>query len=298
MTAQVTINPLLTSTAAGSFAAQSTGFIQGSMLDDPVARYALAGGILATTETIPMWGGVGISEFVAGNSSPGYVGSPGGPSGTLGGLIKRATAITGSTALTGFSVFNQNTSMIQSPQSPVQLAPSGGQVNFFRLGSGARIAVKADPVLASLQGADIVTTAVAWDFVNQQLIPFTGSIAVTTGNTYNSGTGVVTLNLASNPSISVGDSVIVASLTGTGSSAAIGTFTAATGTTGTVLKYVIATGLSVTINDSAGTVTTGATALPCKVLDLNVGNSMTVDYNAGTGFATWDRSGTCAIILI
>ena len=35
-----------------------------------------------------------------------------------------------------------------------------------------------------------------------------------------------------------------------------------------------------------------------RVLDVLVGNSMTVNYNSVTGFATWNRSGTIAIILI
>ena len=35
-----------------------------------------------------------------------------------------------------------------------------------------------------------------------------------------------------------------------------------------------------------------------KVLSVEVGNSMTVSYDPVTGFATWNRSGTTAIILI
>lgn len=298
MSAQITINPVLTSNASGSFNVDSTGFIQGMMLDDPAIRYQLAGGILQKDETLPMWGGVGIYELVAGNATAGYVGSPGGPNGTLGGQVGRATALTGSKLLTGFSVFNQAHAMINTPQSPVPLAGTGMGVNFFRLGSRARIAVACDAVLASLAGTNPITQAVSWDFVNQLLVPYTGSINVGAGNTYVGGTGVVTLILASNPGISPGDSVTVAGLTGTGSfAAANGTFTAAAGTTGTTLKYVIATGLTLTINDSAGTITTGS-ILPVDVLDLNIGNSMTVVYDPVTGFATWNRTGSTAIIQI
>src|SRR5579859_1843144 len=118
MSAQVTINQLLTTNAAGSFNVSAVGTVQGTFYDDPAVRYALAGGVLASAETIPMWGGVGIFEDV-----PGAAGGP----------VGRATALTGSKALTGFSVFNQAHAMIQSPQSPVPLAPSGGHVNFFRL---------------------------------------------------------------------------------------------------------------------------------------------------------------------
>lgn len=294
MSAQVTINPVLTTNAAGSFNVESVGFIQGMMMDDPAIRFALAGGILAGTETTPMWGGVGIYELVAGGST-GYVGTPGGPSGTLGGQVGRATALTGSKALTGFSVFNQAYGMINSPQSPVPLAGSSMSINFFRLGSGARIAVKCDAVLASLAGTDIINTAVAWDFVNQQLIPQVTSIAVSSGSYAGS---TITLVLASDPGISVGDAFTIAGITGTGSfAAANGTFTAIAGTTGTTLKYTVASGLTLTIDNSSGTFTTGS-ALAVKVLDLNIGNSMTVTYDATTGFATWNRNGNSALILI
>lgn len=298
MTANVPFNPITTTNALGSFNLSSAGYIQGIQLDDPAIRFQLAGGVLAGSETIPMWGGVGLYELVAGNATAGYLGTPGGPNDNLGGQVGRATALTGSKALTGFSVFNQAHGMVNSPQSPVPLIGSLMQVNFVRLGSNARIAVKCDPVLASLAGTNLITQPVAWDFVNQMLIPQVTSIAVGTGNTYNSTTGVVTLNLASSPGISPGDTVTVAGLTGTGSfAAANGTFTAAAGTTGTVLKYVIATTLTLAINDSAGTVTTGA-ALTCKVLDINSTNSMVVSYDSVTGFATWNRSGACAVIMI
>lgn len=301
MTAQVPFNPMVTTNGLGSFNVSSGGFIQGIQLDDPAVRNALAGGVLADSETIPMWGGVGIYELVAGDSTI-YLGNANPPLGNLGGQVGRATALTGSKALTGFSVFNQAHGMINTPQSPVPLAGSKMQVNFLRFGSGARIIVKCDPLLAAYSAAQLVTVATAWDFVNQQLIPVSGSINVGTTNTYNSGTGVVTLNLASSPGISVGDSVTVAGLTGTGSfAAANGTFTAATGTTGTVLKYVIATGLTLTINDSAGTITTGTAltgAQAVRLLEVNAANSMVVSYDSVTGFATWNRAGSAATILI
>jgi hypothetical protein len=64
MTAQITINPLLTSTAAGLFNVTSRGFIQGFAIDDPAIRYQLVGGFLASTETVPMWGGIPIAESI------------------------------------------------------------------------------------------------------------------------------------------------------------------------------------------------------------------------------------------
>lgn len=296
MSANITINPNLTTVAHGTFNTTSVGYIQGVQLDDPSTRFALAGGILADDETIPMWGGVGIYELIAG-SAAGYVGSPGGASESLGGKVGRATALTGGKPLTGFSLFNQAHAMINTPQSEVPQTGSKGQVMFQRLGSGARITVACDSVLASFAGADVISQPVAWDYVNQRLIPVSGSINIGTANTYNSGTGLVTLNLASSPGINPGDSVTVAGVTGTGSFAAVnGVHTAGAGTTGTVLTFTIATTLTLTIDDSAGTITTGP-AIPVKLLNV-IPNGMAVVYDPSTGFTNWDRNAYIANILI
>ena len=79
MVTSVTINPFAHNAGnAGLFNVTSKGFRQGTAMADPSTRYRLRQGLLATTETIPMWGGVGIYEFIP---SPGtnYVGHPGGP---------------------------------------------------------------------------------------------------------------------------------------------------------------------------------------------------------------------------
>ena len=63
--AEISINPSLTTNAAGSFNVQSLGFIQGLARDDPAVRNELAGGYLDAAETVPMWGGVAIEELIA-----------------------------------------------------------------------------------------------------------------------------------------------------------------------------------------------------------------------------------------
>lgn len=206
---QISINPVLQTNAAGSFNVTASGYVQGTMMDDPSVRNALAGGVLATTETVPMWGGVAISELV-----PGAAGTP---STTLGTIVSRALTMTAQAAgqITGFSVFNQAHAMVNSPQSPVPLATPGMSVNFFRLGSGARLALAIDPALVTLDG-QLITSRVSWDFVNQKIIA------------YDAGIG----------------------------------------------------------------------ALPVLVFDVQIGNSMTVSYDAVTGFATWTRTGSAAIVQI
>lgn len=291
MSAVIPVNPSLTINAAGTFSIDSVGLIQGQAYPDPSTRFRLREGWLSNSETIPMWGGVGIYELVPGAS--------GGPIAPLGPAVGRATALTGSKALTGFSVFDQAYQMINSPESPVPLAASYMQVMLYPLGSLARLAVACDPALVDLRG-EIVNTQVSWDFVNQLLIPYVGTLTISSG-TYNSTTGVVTLTMSASITFSAGDAIIVSALTGTGAYASLeGTFTALAGTTGTTVVYNAGSGLgAATITGGSLTLGSGASsALPCTVLDVQSTNCLTVDYNSATGFATWNRNGACAVIQI
>jgi len=356
MSGNISFNPNITTVAAGTFNISSEGYIQGTALNDPSVRNELAGGVVALTESSPMWGGIAITENVP----------PVGIAGTLGGNIKRATA---ETNITGFTVFDQAHGMINFPQSPVPLAAGGMQVNFYRLGSNARIAVAASPTLVGLDGTPI-TSQVAWDYVNEQLVPYVATTvssgtyataATVSSGTYTPSSGAVTLTTNAAHGLLPGDSFTLSGMTGTGAFASLnGTQVAVAGTTGSTLNFVAAPNLTMTITGGAlGTVgvtmttaaphglnpgdtvvlsgltgtggfatlngeqtltagTTGSTlnftapsgqtmtitggtvsngaALPVRLLEVAVGNSMTVSY-AG-GFANWNRQGTCAVILI
>lgn len=281
----IAFNPYITTVASGSFdGASSTGLVQGTALPDPAVRYALVGGVLASSETLPMWGGVGI-----------YIDIPGaaGASIPLGTPVGRATALTGSKALLGFSVFDQNYAAVSSPQSPVPLVGVGGPVNYYPLGSRARLELACDPALVSLEGS-IINTSVSWDFINQQVTPYMGSTAISSG-TYNSTSGLVTLTVVGN-TINPGDTVVISSATGTGSFASInGTYTAGAGTTATTITYTIAPSLTLTIT-GANFATSGI--LPVQLLSIYPTNCMTVSYNSVTGFATWNRNGAACVVRI
>lgn len=303
----LSINPVITTNAPGSFDISSTGYIQGQALDSPNARYNLAGGVLAQTETKPMFGGVAISELIPG----GTAGS--GRSSTLGTTIIRATTvpIAQTTAtkpagmITGFSVFDQAHHMISSAQSPVPQASNGMGVHYYRMGSGARIAVACDPALVALDGT-IVTANVSWDFTNSVLQPYLasgGTEAVTSMTWANTNGGQMAIVAAAATLVgAVGDIVTIsgATNTGTGGAAVVnGSFVVNTFTDSqhfTVLNRQAA-GVVATI---AGTILLnyGVGLLPVTVLDIEVGNSMTVVYDPVTGFATWNRQGTTAVILI
>ena len=168
------LNPLQTTNAAGTFNIESTGFIQGTTMDAPAIRNRLKGGVLATTETLAMYGGVAITESIP----TGYVsGSSAGPK-SLGPFIQRATAITGgSLPITGFCVFDQAHHMVATPASPVPTAQAGMSVNYYELGTGARIALQIDPGLITLQGG-LITQQVSWDFTLQRIVAYTTGTAL------------------------------------------------------------------------------------------------------------------------
>jgi hypothetical protein len=306
MVATIANNPFVTTQSQGLFLPVTpNGLVQGTAYPDPAIRNALRRGVLAATETLPMWGGVAIYENIPGTT--------GGPNQALGVTVGRATSILGgSSPIAGWSVFDQAYGMVNSPASPVPLAPSYGQVNSYRLGSGARIAVACDPGLVSLFGTGIGSYAqwanikygagsggqplVTWDLVNQLLAPYVGATAISSG-TYNTATGLVTLTMASPVNISPGTSVIVSGATGTGSFASInGTQTAGAGSTGSTVTYTVATGLTMTI--TGGSLNTGAGTVPVSVLEVQPINCMTVTYASGTNTAAWNFNGAAAIIQI
>jgi hypothetical protein len=298
MTANISFNPFVTTVTSGMFNTSADGLRQGSDMADPSATWRLRGGILAASETLPMWGGVGVYMDV-----PPY--TVGQPNNALGVVMGRANTLTANQAktLAGFSVFQSNYSWVTTPQSTVPTGGSGSQVNAYPLGSLARIVVACDPALVSLWSGPI-KPQVSWDFVNQLLVPYNGSALTiaATGSSYDSVTGVVTLNMSASINFSAGDAIIVSSLTGTGVdlASANGTFTAIAPTTGTTVSYQLDPGLTIS-SITGGDVTLGsgsASALPVSVLAVKTSNCVTVAYDSATGFATRNYNGACAIIQL
>lgn len=189
--AGITINPALVTNALGSFYASSEGYVAGTALYDPANRFELNQGIVGTGVTTPMWGGNGITESIALPTSSALA---------LGSVLTLATS---QANLTGFTVFDQATAMIQSAQSPVPLAAAGMAMNYYRLGSGMRIAVPCSNAVATAFEGGAVNVALYWDYTNQVLLNAPGGTAiavkvvdVNVGNSkivaYNSGTGFAT----------------------------------------------------------------------------------------------------------
>lgn len=298
MVATMSVNPVLTTNAAGLFSIDSLGWVAGTALNAPEVLPKLASGVLATAETLPMWGGIAIFEDIKTLTT---YNQP-----NLGNVVGRATTVdvTSDTGIAGFSVFDQAHHMVTSPQSTVPLALSGMSVHYYRLGSGARIAVACDPSLVSLQGGS-VGQQVSWDFTNQVLQPYVasgGTYSITSLTWAATNGGRITVVAAAAVPFGLGDYVTIsgATNTGTGGAAAVNkTFVidTYTDTTHFTLAAPAAAGVIGTI---AGTIlaNAGIGALNVKVLSVDVGHSLTVSYDSTTGFATWNPTGTAAVILL
>lgn len=279
-----------TSVAQGMFNTSSEGMRQGTAFPDPATRNALRTCVLDDTETLPMWGGIGVYENV-----PGVAGDP---RAALGPVCGRASDLTGSKALAGFSVFDGAYAMVTAPGQNVPLAWPGEQVMTYALGSRARIVVAADPILVDLRGTPIGSN-VSWDFIAQRLVPYLGTLTITSG-TYNNTTGVITLLMAAPVGFGPGDTLTLSSLTGTGAFASLNgswEVLTATGSTAT-LAATPAVGAS-TITGGSATLGSGASvALPVKVLDIQATNCIVVNYDAIGQTVMYDFDGAAAVIQI
>jgi len=287
----VSINPFATTNKPGTFSIQSDGYIQGQTMSDPSVRNELAGGILASTETLPMWGGVAIFENINASS-------------VLGGNVGRAVNNAG---ITGFSVSDQAFAWVNTPQSPVPLCLSGVTVPFYRLGSGARIPLAIDPSLISLSGG-LITQQVSWDFNNQRIVAYdasTATISVTSLTaTYANGVATIAVVCAAASNVgAVGDAFNISGAVnaGTGGNSIVnGNFLVTSFTDNEHFSYQVPVSGSGVITTITGTIVLnqGTGALAVDILDIQQGNSMIVVYNPVTGFATWNPSGTCALVKI
>jgi len=195
MTTQISLNPMATTNAANLFNTNSAGFTQGDAMDDPAVKFALAGGILSTSATTPLWGGIPITELI-----PAAASQPG--TDTMGSTVIQATGgATPTYVANGICVFNQAYQGITTPQSTAPQYSPGMSVSFYRFGSGARIPLVCDSTIVGLDGSSVVET-VYWNYSTNQLTATqpTGQAAFpvkilkvsTSGNksvSYNSGTG-------------------------------------------------------------------------------------------------------------
>lgn len=190
MAGTISLAPYSTTNSQNSFLLQTDGFVAGTFLDNPANRYQLEGGIIANSQSTPLWGGLPITLDVP---APGS----GGASSGLGSTIVAATA---ESNLDGFVVFNQASAGVISPSSNVPLYTAGMSANFVRTGSGLWLVlpVKAADVNTIAGGGS--NQAIYWDYTNNYVTVTSGGggalgfqiIALNTNSkvpSYNSGNG-------------------------------------------------------------------------------------------------------------
>jgi hypothetical protein len=307
MTANIPFNWQATTNAAGSFYIQSAGLVQGFYEDDPANMFNLTGGVVSTSETAPMFGGIAINDVTLPNTGS----NP--PLQTLGPYVSRATNVTAnaSGSITGFTVLNQAYAGTITPQGNVPLFGSSQSVNYLRLGSNMRLAVACASSMSSNEGAT-ANQQVSWDFYNQMLIPYVAAwAAVAAGGissaTYTSSTGILALTFGTAPfGASVGSTmngyyITIGGLTGTGNGSQLNGNWAITSTasSGTVINVQAPAGLgSITVTTTNGTLAQGGGALDVRLTEIYIGNCLTVAYNATTGFYNYNTNGNAALILL
>lgn len=289
----LSLQPMLTGNNAGGFSVQSEGYIQGFALDDPAIRYSLNQGQLAATESLPMWGGVAIAESLQ--------------AGSLGNAIARATSNAG---INGFAVFNNAPHWINTPQSPVPVGTSGMSVPFYRLGSGARIAVACDESLSALIGGAI-TQQVTWDIYAQRLKAYdaaTATVSVTSITaSYSATTQLWTFAVVAAAAVNVGavgDAVTIAGVTGTGAASINQNQIITAFTNNQTFSFQIkdsdGSGADFTAGAQTGTITIteGTGALNVQLLEIHRDNSKIVVWDPINNLATWNNTGSVAIIRV
>lgn len=287
--------PIQTTAGQGLFnGARSTGLIQGQAFPDPATRNALQSGIVSQNETKPFFGGLAVKASISPISASG-------PNQVLGPVLERATS---NSAITGFSVFDQAYNLISDPSNPVGTAGSGQSMNFYALGSRARIAVACSPALVSLLGSQ-VNAQVSWDYNAQELVPYSGSYSntVISGAVWASTSGGrITYTVATDLTsyINAGDQIDTSGIVETGGTGGSlnGAFTVVSITSTTIIVAAPATAGYYATYTSGGLVLAGGGALPVTVLDIQPSGCMVVDYNAATGFTTWNYNGAAAIIQL
>lgn len=288
--------PMQTTAGAGLFNGPSSkGYIVGQAEPDPATRYALKGGIVASDETLPMYGGVGV-----------YADTPSLSLSVPLPVIGRATSSTlyAAKSLVGFAVSDQSYNLVISPSNPVPAAGINQTIGFYTLGSRARIAVQADPSLIDLAGNSL-NQQVSWDFTNQMLIPYTlphAGSAITGAVWANTGGGRIDFTVSTDltGSVAAGDAIAVTGVINTGGvspQAFNGTWDVVSISATHIVVAAPATA-SLGTYASGGAVAAGGGALPVTVLDVLPTGNMVPVYNPLTGQLSWNYSGAAALIQL
>jgi len=276
-----TWNPYAITNATDSFSVQSQGFVQGDVQADPATRFQIAGGNVALTESLPLWGGIAIYE-----ATP-----PAQPAGGFNGsTIGRAL---NASQISGFSVQNGSNAAPTNPQNTAPTQAGGFGFNYVRLGSNNRVVVACSSSVLALVGS-YNPLQFSWDQTSQTLVPYAAlsgsSIATVASATY--ANGVITFVTAAAHGLTTGNYATISGAAPIGFNVS-----------GPVVVTNTTT-FSIAAPNNPGTLTTpgvvysGLGGFKATLVDVNAGNSSVIVYNSTTGNASWNNSGNAALILI
>lgn len=156
MAGSITLDPYVTTNSETSFLLQSDGFVAGTYLDNPATRYQLEGGVVATAQATPLYGGLPLTLAV---TAPGA----GGASSGLGSAAVTATAAAN---LDAWCLMNGASAGVITPSSNVPLYPKNTSVNFARAGSGLWIVLPVNPTAVNTIAGGGSNQAIYWDYTN------------------------------------------------------------------------------------------------------------------------------------
>lgn len=282
----VLLNPIQTTNAPGLFSVSSEGAIQGSVFTQPSTRFFITQGTIGATA---LYAGMAIQESIPAAVSLGGVGLR---------LLAPSTSVA---TYTGFTVTDQSSALIVTPQSQVPVGSSNQSISFVRKGSNVEMIVACAPSLVSLDGG-LISQQVSWDFTNQQIVPFIAAYpanVITAASWASTNGGQSSFTTTTAHGVAVGDYFTISGMTPSGYN---GVYIAQTGTTGSTLVGILTPKQQTVTPGTAtgfGTLVAGGGALPVQVLSIYAGNSMTVQANSpSAGLYNWNYAGTAARILV
>lgn len=280
--ANISLNPMVTTNALGSFGVQSQGWYQGVALDDPAIRFSMAAGYVSAAETLPMWGGLPITEMV-----PGVAARP------VGAEVRRATALAN---LTGFSVFNQANNGLVTPQSTVPTYSQDMSVSFYRLGSGARVPLPVSAAIIQQQATGLpVNYPVSWNFITGQIDKFTTIAADTATTALTFTNGVATGTTAGAHNLVPGSVITIADAVPAQYNGTVVVTSVPSATTFTYVPAAAPAGNATTQGEISAT-DSADYILPVRILGIQQGNCKVVVYDPTQNYANWTQNGNLVLI--
>ena len=152
-----------TTGANNTFLLNTDGFIVGTLYGKFPDRYAIEGGVVASTQATPLYGGLPLTLAV---TAPTIQGSSG--------LGERATLATAQTNIDGWSVFDQASAGVISGFSNVPLYYANTSINFIRSGF---LVLPVNPAAVNTIAGGASNQNIFWNFT-QNYVDITGTGAL------------------------------------------------------------------------------------------------------------------------